>query len=99
MSRIGLIVAARDNSFGELHESFYRFTVMKRKLNGVALLCFIVALIIGVMTDQDVKDEGEFVKSFRDPDRVDQRWLLVTGFGTAAFCFSLWSMYARRTES
>jgi len=69
---------------------------MKRILNVVALLCFIVALIVGMMTDQDVKDDGELVKSFRDPDRVDQRWLYVTGFGTAAFCFALWSMYERR---
>ena len=69
---------------------------MKQTLNVVALLCFIVALIVGMMTDKDVKDDGELVKSFRDPDRVDQRWLYVTGFGTAAFCFALWSMDERR---
>jgi len=71
---------------------------MKRTLNTAALLCFIVALFVGVTTDQDVKDDGEFVKSFRDPDRVDQRWLYVTGFGTAAVCFALWSMYERRSR-
>ena len=69
---------------------------MKRILNGVAFLCFTIALIVGIMTNQDVKDDGELVKSFRDPDRVDQRWLFVTGFGTAAVCFSLWAVYEKR---
>ena len=69
---------------------------MKRKLNGAALLCFTIALIVGIMTNRDVEEEGELVKSFRDPDRVDQRWLFVTGFGTAALCFALWSMYEKR---
>ena len=69
---------------------------MKRKLNGAALLCFTIALIVGIMTNRDVEEQGELVKSFRDPDRVDQRWLFVTGFGTAAFCFALWSMYEKR---
>jgi len=69
---------------------------MKRILNSASLLCFAVALILGIMTNQDEKAEGEFVKSFRDPDRVDQRWLYVTGFGTAAFCFALWAMYEKR---
>ena len=61
-----------------------------------AFLCFTIALAIGIMTNQDIEEDGELRKSFRDPDRVDQRWLYVTGFGTAAVCFALWSMYDKR---
>jgi len=69
---------------------------MRRTLSFVASLSFVAALIIGFTTKQDAKDEGEFVKSFRDPDRVDQRWVYVAGFGTAAACFALWLMYEKR---
>ena len=69
---------------------------MRRKLSGAALLCFVIALVVGMMTKRDLDEEGELVKSFRDPDRVDQRWLFVTGFGTAAVCFAAWWMYEKK---
>jgi hypothetical protein len=69
---------------------------MKRTLNLATFLCFATALIVAVITHQDVEEDGELIKSFRDPDRVDKRWLYVTGLGTAAACFALWSMYEKK---
>ena len=69
---------------------------MKRILSLIAFLWFAAALIVGIATKEDEKDESEFVKSFRDPERVDQRWVYVAGFGSASICFALWSMYEKR---
>ena len=69
---------------------------MKRTLNLLAGLLLVAALILGVITYSDVQNEGELVKAFRDPDRVDKRWLYVTGLGTAGVCFGLWAVYGKR---
>ena len=76
----------------------FLFTIMRRSTIGLmAFLCFGIAFTTGILAYDDAKDESEFVKSFRDPDRVDERWLVVTGFGTASACMMLW-LYKRRTS-
>jgi hypothetical protein len=45
---------------------------MKRILKIVAFLCFVVAVTVAVMVGEDSENEGEFIKSFRDPERVDK---------------------------
>jgi hypothetical protein len=71
---------------------------MKRSTIGLlAFLCFGIAFTAGVLAYNDEKEESGFVKSFRDPDRVDQRWLVVTGFGTASAFLMAW-LYAGKTR-
>lgn len=60
-----------------------------------AIVCFLVALSFTLIITSDAEQESDFVKSFRDPDRVDQRWLYVAGFGAASFSLMLWSMHDR----
>jgi hypothetical protein len=69
---------------------------MKRSLNLLALVFLIAALILGVTTNTDTKNEGELVKALRDPDRVDKRWVYVTGLATAAVCLGLWANSEKR---
>ena len=69
---------------------------MKQTLSLLAVLLLAAAAVLGVVTYRDGENEGELLKAIRDPDRVDKRWLYVTGLGTAAFCFTLWSVYGKR---
>ena len=69
---------------------------MKRTLSLLSILLFIGALILGVVTNRDDENEAGLVKALRDPDRMDKRWLYVTGLGTASVCFALWAMVEKR---
>jgi hypothetical protein len=64
---------------------------MKKTLSLLAVLFLVASSILGIITYREGENEGELLKAIRDPDRVDKRWVYVTGLGTAAFCFALWS--------
>ena len=69
---------------------------MKKTLSLLAILLLVASGIIGIITYRDGENEAELLKAIRDPDRVDKRWLYVTGLGTAALCFALWSAYGKK---
>lgn len=70
---------------------------MKRPMSLLAIVLLVAVSVLGFITYRDGEREVELVKALRDPDRVDKRWLYVTGMATAGVCFGLWSNSGKRS--
>jgi hypothetical protein len=70
---------------------------MKRPMSLFAVLLLVAASVLAFITYQDEEQEAELVKALRDPDRVDKRWVYVTGLATAGVCFGLWTNSRKRS--
>jgi hypothetical protein len=62
----------------------------------LAGLLLVAASVLAFFTYQDGEQDAELVKALRDPDRVDKRWVYVTGLATAGVCFGLWANSGKR---
>jgi hypothetical protein len=70
---------------------------MKRPMSLLAVLLVVAASVLAFITYQNGEQEAELVKALRDPDRVDKRWVYVTGLATAGVCLGLWSNSGKRS--
>jgi hypothetical protein len=70
---------------------------MKRPMSLFAILLLVAASVLAFFTYQDGEQDAELLKALRDPNRVDKRWIFVTGLATAGVCFGLWANSGKRS--